>query len=81
MLAALGIRYGSEEGTEFSVNIHKTLALAAYKSSVEMAKERGAFSIYDSEREKNNPFVLRLKESDPNYTTICRNMVAEILHF
>ena len=65
MLAALGIRYGSEEGNEFSVNVHKTLALAAYRSSVEMAKERGPFEIYDSKREANNPFVLRIKEADP----------------
>lgn len=65
MLAALGIRYGSEEGNNFSVNIHKTLALAAYRSSVEMAKERGAFSIYDSRREENNPFALRIKDADP----------------
>lgn len=65
MLAALGIRYGSEEGNEFSVNVHKTLALAAYRSSVEMAKERGAFEIYDSKREENNPFVLRIKDADP----------------
>jgi len=65
MLAALGIRYGSEEGNAFSVNIHKTLALAAYRSSVEMAKERGAFGIYDAKREMNNPFALRIKESDP----------------
>ena len=65
MLAALGIRYGSEEGNAFSVNVHKTLALAAYRSSVEMAKERGPFKIYDSKREANNPFVLRIKEADP----------------
>ena len=65
MLAALGIRYGSAEGNEFSVNLHKTLALAAYRSSVEMAKERGAFAIYDAKREANNPFVLRIKEHDP----------------
>lgn len=65
MLAGLGIRYGSKEGNEFSENIHKTLALAAYRSSVEMAKERGAFAIYDSKREENNPFALRIKESDP----------------
>ena len=64
MLAALGIRYGSEEGNEFSVSVHKTLALAAYRSSVEMAKERGAFLIYDSKREANNPFMLRIKEAD-----------------
>lgn len=65
MLAALGIRYGSKEGNEFSVNLHKTLALAAYRSSVEMAKERGAFAIYDAKREANNPFALRIKENDP----------------
>ena len=64
MLAALGLRYGSEEGTEFSVEIHKTVALEAYRSSVHTAKERGAFAIFDSEREKNNPFILRLKEAD-----------------
>ncbi|HLW42616.1 MAG TPA: adenosylcobalamin-dependent ribonucleoside-diphosphate reductase [Flavobacterium sp.] len=65
MLAALGIRYGSKEGNEFSVKIHKTLALAAYRSSVELAKQRGAFSIYDAKREENNPFALRIKENDP----------------
>lgn len=64
MLAALGIRYGSEEGNQFSEHIHKTLALAAYRASVETAKERGAFSIFDSEREKDNPFIKRLKEED-----------------
>ncbi len=64
MLAALNIRYGSTEGNEFSVKIHKTLALAAYRSSVEMAKERGAFAIYDAKREENNPFALRIKEAD-----------------
>ena len=65
MLAALGIRYGSQEGNDFSVKIHKTLALAAYRSSVEMAKERGAFGIYDAKREQNNPFMMRIKEADP----------------
>lgn len=65
MLAALNIRYGSEEGNKFSENIHKTLALAAYRSSVEMAKERGAFAIYDAKRELNNPFALRIKDADP----------------
>jgi ribonucleoside-diphosphate reductase alpha chain len=64
MLAALGIRYGSEEGNQFSEEIHKVLALAAYKASVAMAKERGAFSIFDSEREKDNPFINRLKAED-----------------
>jgi ribonucleoside-diphosphate reductase alpha chain len=65
MLAGLGLRYGSEEATNFSVEVHKTLALEAYKSSTYLAKERGAFSIYDAEREKNNPFILRMKEADP----------------
>ncbi|SHE90915.1 ribonucleoside-diphosphate reductase class II [Bacteroides faecichinchillae] len=65
MLAALGLRYGTEEATEFSEKVHKTVALGAYRSSVEMAKERGAFEVYDSEREKNNPFILRLAEADP----------------
>ncbi|NMD02700.1 MAG: adenosylcobalamin-dependent ribonucleoside-diphosphate reductase [Bacteroidales bacterium] len=65
MLAALGLRYGSEEAINFSVDIHKTLALEAYKSSTYLAKERGSFTIYDSEREKNNPFILRMKEADP----------------
>ncbi|MFO7720895.1 MAG: adenosylcobalamin-dependent ribonucleoside-diphosphate reductase, partial [Gillisia sp.] len=64
MLAGLGIQYGSEKGIEFSVKIHKTLAIEAYRSSVEMAKERGAFEFYDSEREKNNPFIQRIKEED-----------------
>ena len=65
MLAAMGLRYGTEEATEFSEQLHKTIALEAYRSSVNMAKERGAFAIYDSEREKNNPFINRLKEADP----------------
>ncbi|MCX6333427.1 MAG: adenosylcobalamin-dependent ribonucleoside-diphosphate reductase, partial [Bacteroidia bacterium] len=72
MLAALGLRYGSEEATNFSVEIHKTLALEAYKSSTYLAKERGPFTIYDSELEKNNPFILRIKEADP---VIYNNMV------
>lgn len=65
MLAALGIRYGSEQGNDFSVKVHKTLALSAYRASVEMAKERGAFGIYDAKREEKNPFLLRIKEADP----------------
>ena len=65
MLAALGLRYGTEEATEFSENVHKTVALGAYRSSVEMAKERGAFEIYDNKREQNNPFIQRLAEADP----------------
>ena len=65
MLAALGLRYGTEEATDFSVLVHKTLALNAYRSSVTMAKERGAFEVFDAQREAKNPFVLRLKETDP----------------
>ena len=65
MLAALGLRYGTEEATDFAEKVHQALAVSAYRSSVVMAKERGAFDIYDSEREKNNPFVNRLKEADP----------------
>jgi ribonucleoside-diphosphate reductase alpha chain len=65
MLAGLGLRYGSDEATDFSIEVHKTLALETYKSSTYLAKERGAFAIYDAEREKNNPFILRMKEADP----------------
>ncbi|WP_277072789.1 adenosylcobalamin-dependent ribonucleoside-diphosphate reductase [Segatella oulorum] len=65
MLAALGLRYGTEEATDFSVLVHKTLALNAYRSSVTMAKERGAFEVFDAQREAKNPFVLRLKEANP----------------
>jgi ribonucleoside-diphosphate reductase alpha chain len=64
MLAALGLRYGSDEGNAFAVEIHKNVALEAYRGSVHTAKERGPFAIFDSEREKNNPFILRLKEAD-----------------
>ena len=65
MIAAMGLRYGTTEATDFSENIHKTLAISCYGSSVNMAKERGAFEIYDTEREKNNPFINRLKDADP----------------
>lgn len=65
MLAALGLRYGTPEATDFSVEVHRQLALAYYRASVEMAEERGAFEVYDAEREKNNPYILRLRESDP----------------
>ena len=65
MIAAMGLTYGTEEATEFSINIHKTLAVAAYGSSVNLAKERGAFEIFDAEREKNNPFINRIKEASP----------------
>lgn len=64
MLAALGIKYGTTEGTDFSVKIHKTLALEAYRASVNTAKERGPFKIFDADREKDNPFILRIKEAD-----------------
>lgn len=63
MLAALGLRYGTQEATDFAVKVQKTLALTAYAASVEMAKERGAFEIYDAQREVANPFVLRIKEA------------------
>ncbi|WP_110354782.1 adenosylcobalamin-dependent ribonucleoside-diphosphate reductase [Arenibacter sp. ARW7G5Y1] len=64
MLAALGLRYGSEDANKFSIEVHKTIALEAYRASVHTAKDRGAFEIFDAEREKNNPFILRLKEAD-----------------
>ena len=64
MLAAMGLRYGTPEATAFSVEVHKTLALAAYRSSVMMAKERGAFKVYDAKREENNPYIQRIKEAD-----------------
>lgn len=65
MIAAMGLRYGTQEATDFSVEVHKTLALAAYGSSVRMAKERGSFAIYDPKREAANPFVMRIKDADP----------------
>ena len=65
MLAAMGLRYGTEEATEFAEKVHKTLALETYRSSVNLAKERGAFEIYDAAREENNPFINRIKEADP----------------
>jgi len=65
MLAGLGLRYGTDEATTFSVEVHKTLALEAYKASTYLAKERGPFAIYSAEREKENPFILRMKEADP----------------
>ena len=71
MLAGLGLRYGSDEATEFSVKVHRTLAIEAYRASTKMAAERGPFPIYSAEREKNNPFISRLREADPE-------MVAEM---
>ena len=64
MLAALGLKYGSENAIDFSTEIHKTLAVESYRASVMLAKDRGAFSIFDFNREKNNPFILRLKNED-----------------
>ena len=72
MLAALGYRYGTTEATDFSEKVHSTLAVAAYGSSVQLAKERGAFEIFDAEREKNNPFINRLKDASPE---LYENMV------
>ena len=65
MLAALGLRYGSDEAIEFAVEIQKTLALEAYRASVTMAEERGAFPVYDAAREKDNPMIGRIREADP----------------
>ena len=65
MLAALGLTYGTPEATYFSTEVHKTIAVEAYRSSVAMAKERGAFEVYDAQREKDNPFVNRIKQVDP----------------
>ena len=65
MLAALNLRYGTEEATDFSEEVHKTIALNAYRSSVELAKERGSFAIFDVEREAQNPFINRLAKADP----------------
>ena len=64
MIAAMGLRYGTQEAVDFSVDVHKTLALTAYRSSVEMAKERGAFEVFDAQREAQNPFINRLKDAD-----------------
>ncbi len=72
MLAGLGLIYGTDEAIDFSVEVHKTLAIEAYRSSVECAKDRGAFKIYDAELEKTNPFINRLKDADPE---LYKNMV------
>lgn len=66
MLAALGLQYGADAATDFSVNIHKAITLEAYRSSAKMAKERGVFQVFDPKREENNPFMLRIKEADPD---------------
>ena len=65
MLAALNMRYSSDEANAFAVEVQKTLAVEAYRASVMMAKERGAFPIFDANREKDNPFINRIKEADP----------------
>lgn len=65
MLAALGLRYGTPQATDFSENVHKAIALAAYRESVELARLRGAFAIFDAAREENNPYIKRLAEADP----------------
>ncbi|MBR5886413.1 MAG: adenosylcobalamin-dependent ribonucleoside-diphosphate reductase, partial [Alistipes sp.] len=64
MLAALGLRYGSEKALKFTVEVHKTLAVEAYRASVMMARDRGAFQVFDAEKEKNNPMINRLREAD-----------------
>ncbi len=65
MLAALGLTYGTDEAVDFSEEVHKTIAIEAYRSSVELAKQRGKFSLYDAKREENNPFIKRIREQDP----------------
>ncbi len=73
MLAAMGLRYGTQEATDFAVEVQKTVALSAYGSSVQMARERGAFEIFDAQREAQNPFILRIKEADPQlYADMCK---------
>ncbi len=73
MLAALGLRYGTQEATDFAVEVQKTVCLSAYASSVEMARERGAFEIFDAKREAANPFILRIKEAAPQlYKDMCK---------
>ena len=72
MLAALGLRYGSPEAIEFAVKIHKTLAVEAYRASVDMAAERGAFEVYDAAKERNNPMIARIREADSElYKRMC----------
>lgn len=65
MIAAMGLRYGTPEATDFSVSVHRAVALAAYGESVKMAAERGAFEVYDTAREASNPYIQRLAEADP----------------
>ena len=73
MIAAMGLRYGTQEATDFRINVHKILSLSAYRSSVNMAKERGKFDIFDADREKDNPFINRIKEAEPElYNEMCQ---------
>ena len=73
MLAALGLRYGTQEATDFAVEVQKTVCLCAYASSVEMARERGAFEMFDAKREAKNPFIMRIKQADPQlYEDMCK---------
>ena len=72
MIAALGLRYGTEEATQMSETVHKALALAAYRSSINLAKERGAFEVYDFNREVNNPFVNRIYDADPELRELAK---------
>ena len=72
MIAALGLRYGTEEATKMSETVHKALALAAYRSSINLAKERGAFEVYDFNREVNNPFVNRIYDADPELRELAK---------
>ena len=65
MLAALGLRYGSEDAINFSEEVHRTITLEAYRSSVRLARERGPFTIYNAEREENNPLIRRIRLADP----------------
>ena len=74
MLAGMNLRYGTDEATDFAVKVQRTLACAAYGSSVTMAKERGSFPLYDANREKLNPFIMRLAEADPKmYAEMIQN--------
>ena len=73
MLAAMGLRYGTQEATDFAVEVQKTVCLCAYASSVQMARERGAFEMFDAKREENNPFIQRIKAADPQlYADMCQ---------
>lgn len=72
MIAALGLRYGTEEATQMSETVHKALALAAYRSSINLAKERGAFEVYDFNREVNNPFMNRIYDADPELRELAK---------